>query len=267
MDKPSLRSEMGWSTADRITVRGMDLCQDVLGKLALGDFAFLEITGRMPSAAESTVFNAVLAVLVEHGMTPSAMVARLTYLGAPESMQAAIAAGLCGMGTTFAGTAEGAARVLQAVRPLGTSMPYDPAEAADAAARIVREHREQRLPVPGIGHPVHKPVDPRAVRLFAIAQENGLAGPYVALMQAISQEAERAFGKPGRLPVNATGAIGAIASELGLSWKLCRGLAVVSRAVGLLGHLAEEIEHPIANTLWVRTEHESSSHLVPKEPQ
>ena len=103
--------------------------------------------------------------------------------------------------------------------------------------------------------------------LFAIAGQNGLAGPYVALMQAISLEAERAYGKPGQLPVNATGAIGAIASELGLSWKLCRGLAVVSRAVGLLGHLAEEIEHPIANALWVRTEEEASSHLVPKESQ
>ncbi len=262
MEQHELRSDMGWSTADRITVRGLDLCQDVLGKVALGDFAFLEVTGRKPNTAESTVFNAILAVLVEHGMTPSAMVARLTYLGAPESMQAAIAAGLCGMGTTFAGTAEGAARLLQGVRPLGTAPDYDVAE---TAARIVQEHRQQRLLVPGIGHPVHKPVDPRAVRLFAIAEENGLAGPYVALMQAISREAERAFGKPGQLPVNATGAIGAIASELGLSWKLCRGLAVVSRAVGLLGHLAEEIEHPIANTLWVRTEEEASSHLVPKE--
>ncbi|AMR82072.1 citryl-CoA lyase [Cupriavidus nantongensis] len=264
MGTQALRSDMGWSTADRITVRGLDLCQDVLGQLALGDFAFLEVTGRKPDAAESTVFNAILAVLVEHGMTPSAMVARLTYLGAPESMQAAIAAGLCGMGTTFAGTAEGAARLLQEALPLGTAREYD---VAGTAARIVQQHRQQRLPVPGIGHPVHKPVDPRAVRLFAIAEENGLAGPYVALMQAISQEAERAFGKPGQLPVNATGAIGAIASELGLSWKLCRGLAVVSRAVGLLGHLAEEIEHPIANTLWVRTEEEASSHLVPKEPQ
>lgn len=264
MEKHELRSDMGWSTADRITVRGLDLCEDVLGKIALGDFAFLEVTGRRPGAAESTVFNAILAVLVEHGMTPSAMVARLTYLGAPESMQAAIAAGLCGMGTTFAGTAEGAARLLQGVHPLGTAKDYDVAE---AAARIVQEHRQQRLPVPGIGHPVHKPVDPRAVRLFAIAEENGVAGPYIALMRAISQEAERAFGKPGRLPVNATGAIGAIASELGLSWKLCRGLAVVSRAVGLLGHLAEEIENPIANTLWVRTEEEVSSHLVPKESQ
>ncbi len=264
MEKHELRSDMGWSTADRITVRGLDLCQEVLGKIALGDFAFLEVTGRKPGAAESTVFNAILAVLVEHGMTPSAMVARLTYLGAPESMQAAIAAGLCGMGTTFAGTAEGAARLLQGVLPLGTAKQYDVAE---MAARIVQEHRQQRLLVPGIGHPVHKPVDPRAVTLFAIAEENGLAGPYVALMRAISQEAERAFGKPGQLPVNATGAIGAIASELGLSWKLCRGLAVVSRAVGLLGHLAEEIENPIANTLWVRTEEEVSSHLVPKESQ
>ncbi|MFQ6721778.1 citryl-CoA lyase, partial [Bordetella pertussis] len=109
----ALTSDMGWSDARTIVVRGHDLNHEIIGHLNLGDFAFLEITGRKPDPQESTLFNALLAMLVEHGMTPTAMVARLTYLGAPESMQAAIAAGLCGMGTKFVGTAEGAARLLQ----------------------------------------------------------------------------------------------------------------------------------------------------------
>jgi len=254
----TLTSDMGWSNATKIVVRGHDLNRDIIGHLNLGDFAFLEITGRTPNPQESTLFNALLAVLVEHGMTPTAMVARLTYLGAPESMQAAIAAGLCGMGTKFVGTAEGAARLLQQALPLGSAEPLD----IDAAARaIVAEHRVSKQLVPGLGHPVHKPVDPRATALFAVAERTGFKGRYVALMQALSAQAELALNKPGVLPVNATGALAALASELGIPWQLCRGIAVIGRAVGLVGHIAEELRNPIAERLWVRTDAEVSAHL------
>ncbi|WP_033459855.1 citryl-CoA lyase [Bordetella bronchiseptica] len=256
----ALTSDMGWSDARTIVVRGHDLNHEIIGHLNLGDFAFLEITGRKPDPQESTLFNALLAVLVEHGMTPTAMVARLTYLGAPESMQAAIAAGLCGMGTKFVGTAEGAARLLQEALPLGSGQALD----IDATAqRIVAEQRAARQMLPGIGHPVHKPVDPRTTALFALAERTGFHGRYVALMQAISAQAEKALGKPGVLPVNATGALAALASELGIAWQLCRGIAVIGRAVGLVGHIAEELRNPIAERLWVRTDAEVSAHLKP----
>lgn len=259
MTKKSIRSDMGWSSADRVVVRGHDLCQDVLGKMSFGDFTFLELTGRTPTDGESRVFNAMLCVLVEHGMTPTAIVTRLTYLGAPESSQAAIAAGLCGMGTTFAGTAEGAARLLQEALALAGGETRDVQE---VASEIVKRYVEQRKPVPGLGHPVHKPIDPRTPVLFSVAEEAGLAGYYVALMKQISVEAERALGKSGKLPVNATGAIGALASELGIDWRLCRGIAVVSRAAGLLGHLAEELQNPIALDIWHKTEEEAISHIA-----
>jgi citrate synthase len=253
---------MGSSTVDRITVRGLDLANDILGRMSLGDMAWLEIKGRMPTPAESSVFNALLCTLVEHGVTPIALATRLTYLGAPESLQAAVAAGLCGLGTTFAGTAEGAARMLQAV--LGTMA--EPKQAADlgAAARdIVADHRRRKATIPGIGHPIHKPVDPRTPRLFAIARENGLAGRYVELMQLVQQEAERTSGKV--LPLNATGAMGAILCELDVDWRLARGIAVIGRAVGLVGHIAEELRNPIAREIWERVEDEASRHARPAE--
>jgi len=248
-----IRSDMGWSTSDRIVVRGHDLPNELLGELNLGDMAWLEITGRKPSHEESRMFNALLLTLVEHGMTPMAIAARLIYMGAPESLQGAVAAGLCGLGTTYAGTAEGAARILQ------EALRERPDADLDALARdIVAEHRSRRAPIPGIGHPVHKPIDPRTPKLFAIAAETGFAGRYVDLMQRIAAEAERTSGKS--LPVNATGAMGAIASELGLDWRLCRGIAVMGRAVGLVGHLAEEIRHPIARPIWEWVEETSSAH-------
>lgn len=253
-----LKSDMGWSTESTITVKGLNLMTDVLGKLNLGDFAFLEIQGRLPTPGESVVFNAMLNTLVEHGMTPMAIATRLTYLGAPESLQGAVASGLLGMGTTFAGTAEGSARMLQeAIKP-GIQASELPA----LAAQIVQSSVAAGKQIPGIGHNLHKPIDPRTPRLFELAEANGLSGLHVALMQSIAKEAEIALGKPGKLPVNATGAIGALSSEMGIPWKLCRGLAVIGRAVGLVGHIAEEIRNPLAREIWERTEEESSAHNI-----
>lgn len=258
----TIRSDMGSSDATRIRVQGMDLMQDIMGKLNLGDFAFLEIQKRLPTPAESIVFNAMLATLVEHGMTPMVIAARLTYLGAPESLQGAVAAGLLGMGTTFAGTAEGSARILQEAL-CGEAADTSDAELPALAEAIVKRLRETRQPIPGIGHNIHKPVDPRATRLFDLAQEHGLSGRYVRLMQHIAAAAERALNKPGQLPVNATGALGALSSEMGIPWKLCRGLAVIGRSIGIVGHIAEELRNPIAREIWERTEYDASSHVQP----
>jgi citrate synthase len=248
-----LKSDLGWSTADRIVVRGHDLADELLGKVSLGDVAFLELKGRLPTTQESIVFNALTVTLVEHGMTPSAIAARLTYFGAPESLQGAVAAGLLGIGDRFGGSVEGAARMLQEAETEGDQRA--------AAHRIVSRFREAKQQIPGLGHPVHKTVDPRTPKLFALAAENGFSGRYVALMELIGVEASRSAGRP--LPVNATGAIGAIASELELSWRVCRGLAVMARAIGLVAHINEEMQEPLAAEIWSRIDDESSSHNRP----
>jgi citrate synthase len=253
MARKKLRSDIAWSTADRIVVRGHDLT-DLLGKVSLGDFAFLELKGRLPTEPESRVFNAIAVTLVEHGVTPSAIAARLTYFGAPEAMQAAVAAGLLGMGDRFGGSVEDAARMLQ--ESLSRSAPG--ADLRAIATGLVGEHKRTRQVIAGLGHPVHRPIDPRTPKLFAIAKENGFSGRHVALMELISEEASRAFGRP--LPVNATGAIGAIAGELEIPWRVCRGLAVMARAIGLVAHVQEEIDDPMAAEIWARVEEEASEH-------
>jgi citrate synthase len=244
MARKPIRSDLGWSTADKIVVRGKDLPGEILGKLDLGDMAFLELTGRTPNEKESRLFNALVVTLVEHGITPSALVARLTYLGAPEAMQAAVAAGLCGLGSVFVGSTEGCARMLYE----GLSEYSSVSEAAKA---IVAKNKK----IPGLGHPIHKPVDPRSVRLFEIGRETGFHGRYCELMIEIS--------KMKNLTLNATGAIGALACELKLEWKAVRGLGVMARAIGLVGHILEESRQPIAEEVWHRIEEEASAHLKP----
>ena len=245
-----LRSEVAYSTADRIVVRGHDLV-DLIGNVALGDMAFLELKGRLPTSQESAVFNAITVTLVEHGMTPSTIAARMTYLGAPESLQGAVAAGILGLGGRFGGTVEDIARILQ------TRLGAAPLEAdlRQVARDVVEEHRSAKRLIPGIGHPEHKDIDPRVPRLFEVAAANGLSGRHVELVRLIGDEASTALFR--KLPVNATGAIGAIASELEIPWQVCRGLAVIARAIGIVAHLQEEVADPLATEIWSRVEEEA----------
>src|SRR5213075_2956127 len=238
MARKALKSDLGWSSVDRIVVRGKDLPGEILGHLNLGDMAFLELTGRTPTPQESRIFNAMVVTLVEHGMTPSAIVARLTYLGAPEALQAAVASGLLGLGSVFVGSMEGVARVLS-----------DAVANGKDAKTVLAENKR----MPGLGHPIHKPVDPRSVRLFEIARETGHYGRYCRLMEEIA--------KTRGITLNATGAIGALACELGLDWKIVKGLGVMARAVGLVGHILEETREPMATEIWDRVEEEATRHL------
>jgi citrate synthase len=257
-ERKPLRSEMGWSTTDSITVRGYNLPNELLGKIDLGGMAFLEITGRKPNPKEAEVFNALLVTLVEHGMTPQAIASRLISICSPEAMQASVAAGLCGVGSVFAGGSEQIAHVLQ------TALDgKDGSADIDAIANeIVEDHARRRAPIPGIGHPLHKPIDPRTPVLFAIAEKNGFRGRYVALLEAIGAKAEKHFNRT--LPINATGAIGAVLCELGFPWRICRGVAIIGRAIGLVGHIAEEMRNPIAFEIYERAEQEVASNATAK---
>lgn len=248
----TLESRMGASSVDRVWVRGFDLCKDLLGTINLGDMAFLELQGRLPKLGESRLTNAILVALVEHGITPSALATRLTYLGAPESVQAAVAAGLLGLGSVFVGSIEGAARLVSETL---AAAPPDADVKALAAAKVA-EMRAKKATIPGLGHRTHVKGDPRTARLFAIAAEEGFRGRSVALMEAIAEAASAASGRT--LPLNATGAIGALLCELGFDPRVARGFGVMSRAIGLVGHVFEELQRPMAREIADRVEHEAS---------
>ncbi|MFP4906164.1 citryl-CoA lyase, partial [Paraburkholderia sp. BR14261] len=56
--KPLVRSDIAYSTPDRIVVRGKSLPDEVLGHMNLGDFAFLQLTGKAATPQQSAMFNA-----------------------------------------------------------------------------------------------------------------------------------------------------------------------------------------------------------------
>ena len=259
MKQAEIRSDIAWATPTKVVIHGLDLCDEIVGKLDFGQMAFLQLFARLPEERELRMFNAMMVILVEHGITPSSLATRMTYAGAPEAVQAAVAAGLLGLGSVFVGSLDNAARLLQESLSDSNNVP----DIDVLARKIVEDYRGRKEIVPGIGHPFHKPIDPRAPALFRVARETGYDGPYIRLMTAIGNEAERQLNRS--LPVNVTGAMAAVASEMGIPWRICRGLAVAARSVGLVGHILEEMRQPMANTLYLRTEHEASAHLFPEE--
>ena len=248
--RPDYPTALGASSLERITLLGHDLADDVMGSVGFGELAFWLATQRRPTRGETRVFEAVLAALADHGFTPTAIVTRLTYLSAPDSVQGALAAGLLGGGSRFLGVTEDCGRFLHDVLtgvegPLPTDEP-----AWDALAlETVAAQRAARRFVPGLGHHVHKQGDPRTPRLLQIAGEEGLFGPHLALFAAIGRVHPQVLGRT--LPLNGAGVCGAALADLGLPLELLRGFALLARTAGLIGQLAEELRRPVANDIFL----------------
>ncbi|MFG1694820.1 citryl-CoA lyase [Nonomuraea sp. NPDC049309] len=241
---------LGASSLEKITLLGQDLANDVMGEVGFGELAFWLATQRRPSPGEVRVFEAVLAALADHGFTPTAIVTRLTYLSAPDSVQGALAAGLLGGGSRFLGVTEDCGRFLDDVlREHGDPLPADDAGWDELALRTVRTFREQRKLIPGLGHHVHKEGDPRTPRLFEIAAEEGLYGPHLSLFAAIGRVHPQVLGRT--LPLNGAGVCGAALADLGLPLELLRAFALLARTAGLIGQLAEELRNPVANDIFL----------------
>ena len=198
---------------------------------------------RRPTPQEVRVFEAVLVALADHGFTPTAIAARLTYLSAPDSLQGALAAGLLGGGSRFLGVTEDCGDYLHAVLDDLAEHPTDDPGWDAVALDAVRRTREAGRYVPGLGHPVHKIQDPRTPVLIRIADEEGLLGPHLRLFEAIGRVHPEVLGRT--LPLNGAGVCGAALADLGLPVAMLRGFALLARAAGLLGQLAEERRRPI----------------------
>jgi citrate synthase len=243
-DGLSFPTSLGTSTPDQIRLLGQDLTADLMGQVSFGELAFWRVALRRPTPPETRVFEAVLVALADHGFTPTAIAARLTYLSAPDSLQGALAAGLLGGGSRFLGVTEDSGRYLHDVlSQQDGELPADDAGWDELALAAVRQTKAAHRFVPGLGHPVHKVVDPRTPVLIAIAEQEGLRGPHLRLFEAIGRVHEQVLGR--RLPLNGAGVCGAALADLGLPVELLRGFALLARAAGLLGQIAEERRRPI----------------------
>ncbi len=230
------------SDVDNIWIRGRNLCDELIGHMTFTDYLMFHFFGHEPTPLQRAVVDAVLVCIMEHGMTPSAVASRVTYLGAPESLQGAVAAGLLGAGSRFVGTADESAALLKRI----TDKPQ--AERAAEAQAIAGEFTQAKKFLPGYGHPIHVNGDPRVKRLDEVARAAGAKGEYIDAMYLLGDAIKAASGK--NIVINVNAAIGAVLLEADIPPSIARGFNLIARCAGLVGHLLEEQTEPAGYHIW-----------------
>jgi len=227
---------------DNIIIRNKNLVTELMGNVSFTEMILLQSLGNEPSPMQVKIVDAVLVTIMEHGLVPSAIATRLTHYGAPESFQGAVAAGLLGVGDRYAGTAGECGELLEVI--VKATEP----ERENVAIEIVRDYRQKRRPVPGFGHPIHHAHDPRVPRLLEVAEMEKIGGEFIAAMNLLEDILNKELGK--KLVTNISAAIAAVLGEAGIPAKLMRGIVVIARCAGLVGHLFEEMRQPVAHNMW-----------------
>jgi citrate synthase len=213
---------------DRVEVRGRDLTGDLMGRLSFTDYFHFLLTGEEPTEERRYFLDLLLVAIAEHGLMPTNVAARMTLAADPGSLQGAVAAGILGCGPVILGTSEECAALLASGRE-----PREIAQEIHAAGRKV----------PGFGHPVHEPVDPRAERILELADARGVSGEHVERARALRDAVAEVWGKP--LTMNVSLPIAAVMLDLGFPDSAVKAVPILARTAGLLAHLAEEREQPL----------------------
>jgi citrate synthase len=247
--RPFTRIGSRHARTDVLTLRGHDTLEEIVGVRSFSETFFLTVTGRLPSEGETRCFDACLTVLMDHGITPGALVSRLVESQVPDDIQVPIAAGLLTVGNRHVGTMAGAGRLLAQVVDTDEDL-------AQWAKRVAEEHRAQKKRVPGFGHPHYDPVDPRAQRLFDVAAEAGCAGRGIEAIRALNDAVDAVMGR--HLTLNVTGGMAAVLTDIRFPVEAMRGVAVVGRAAGLVGHIVEEKENGLSGAVIRYTDEEFS---------
>ncbi len=228
------------SDAESVTVRGKDLCSELIGKISFTDYFFFLVTGKEPTEEQRFFIDALLVSIAEHGLVPSVQAARMTYDASPEAFHGAVAAGLLGCGSVVFGSSESAGRFLAALVQKAEETGEDPKA---VALETLTEMRKTKQPIPGYGHPQHSGGDPRANVLLKLADDRGVSGKHIAMLRTVAEVIPEVI--PRALPINISGAIPAILLDIDFPLEGLKGVPLLARTAGLIAHLTEESKRQI----------------------
>jgi citryl-CoA lyase len=188
------------------------------------DAIWLVLTGDKPSEDESELFNTILSSSIDHGVGNPSTVSARTIQSGGNGMNTSVAGGILALGDKHGGAIEDCMEMLQNDK---------------TAEEIVEEKLVEDKKIPGLGHKIYDEKDPRSQKIFGKAEELGIAGEFTEKMKAIQEEfADRKVS----LVINVDGAIAGVMSDLDWDHRLGKGLFIIARTPGLVGHVREEME-------------------------
>ena len=217
-----------WKTSISGIVNGETLIHgykitELIDQVSFTEAIFLELKGELPTEKERAMLDAILISTIDNGMGPPSVTNARNSASAGNPMQAAVAAGVLGVGEFHGGAIEECARLLQ----MGLT-----------AEKLVEKVISSGDRIAGFGHKVYTE-DPRAKQIFEKAKELGFFGEHCELAAAVEKVLEEKKGK--KIPINVDGAIAAVVSDMGFDYRLGKGFFLIGRVVGLVAHIFEEI--------------------------
>lgn len=227
------------ASADKVEVRGRDLTRELMGHVSFTEYFYLLLTGRAATDNQRFFLDLLLVAIAEHGLMPTVQAARMTLAADPASLQGALAAGILGAGPVLLGTSELCGALLVKARARVAAGE----EAGAVVDDLAQEIRRAGGKAPGFGHPVHKPVDPRAERILELADARGVAAVHVDLARRFRGAVAKAWGKP--LVMNVSMPIAAVLLDLEFPPETIKAIPLLARTASILAHLAEERKHPV----------------------
>ena len=231
-------SELNWTTSiteikpNEVRLRGYRI-DELMGELTFGQAVFLLLKGELPSQEVGLLMDAILVCSIDHGASPPSALAARTSASTGAPMNAAVAAGLLSINRYHGGAIENCMAVVETglnrTTATGRAVP-------EVAHELVSEYRAENRRIAGLGHRIHTE-DPRTRKLFLLAEEAGVSGTGVEMLEAI-QEALAASGKD--LPINVDGAIAALLVDLDLPREIANAFFMMARVPGLVAQVHEE---------------------------
>lgn len=196
---------------------------DLIDQVSFTDAIWLELKGELPTEKERAMLDGILISTMDNGMGPPSVTNARNSASAGNPMQAAVAAGVLGVGEFHGGAIEECARLLQ----MGLT-----------AEKLVEKVISSGDRIAGFGHKVYT-IDPRAIQIFEKAKSLGFYGEHCELAVAVEKVLEEKKGK--KIPINVDGAIAAVVSDMGFDYRLGKGFFLIGRVVGLVAHIFEEM--------------------------
>lgn len=218
---------------NKMYIYGYDLLE-LMQDCSFADVVLIMATGHMPKLHQKKLMEAILISCCDQGVYPPSTNATRFVASCGVPLQASVAAGILGFGEYHGGAIEACAKLLQ--QTVQDSLDNS---VETTAYRVVAEYKDRNRRIPGFGH-AYFDSDPRSKKLLEIADSCISPHPHIDLLRAIENVFSSQRERP--LAANINGAIGAAISDLGIDWRMGRGIFIVSRAIGLVCHALEEVK-------------------------